>query len=354
MVRVGITHNKKHVLHDYMLKGFPSPENPARVNSIIEHLQKNGVFDGDKYRLVESSRASIVDVLRVHEEGYVESIRKYAAKGGGFIGNDTYVCRDTFQVLLSAVGCANMAGKLVVDGDFDHTFALVRPPGHHAGAESYGGFCIFNNAAILARYLQQVCGLKKIAIINIDAHASNGTKSIFYDDPSVLCISVHQDPATIYPHDGFLNQIGVRPALGYTVNVEMPQECGNREYIKVFDDVVDPILDQFNPGFTIVECGFDAYYKEPLTQMNLSADGYYAIIRKLASKRKLTLLLEGGYHDELGFLSMVVLNALAVEKKFKDDADQISLLTSRRTNSSKQFEEKVVRLKDILSNYWQF
>lgn len=354
MVQVGITYNKDHVLHDYMLKGFPSPENPARVNSIIEYLQKSGVFDGGKCQLVESKRASIVDVLRVHGGEYVDSIRKYAVCGGGFLGNDTYVSLDTFQVLLSAVGCANMAGKLVVDGEFDHTFVFIRPPGHHAGVDSHGGFCIFNNAAILARYLQQVCGLKKIAIINIDAHASNGTQGIFYDDPSVLCISVHQDPATIYPNDGFLNQIGVRPALGYTVNVEMPPECGNREYTRVFDEIADPILDQFNPDFTIVECGFDAYYKEPLTQMNLTADGYYAMIRKLASKRKLTLLLEGGYHDELGFLSMVVLDALSGEKKFKDDADQISLLTSRRTNSSKQFEEKVVRLKEMLSNYWQF
>ena len=354
MVRVGMTYNKDHVLHDYMLKGFPSPENPSRVNSIIGYLQKSGVFDGDNCRLVESSRGSIVDVLRVHGGEYVDSIRKYAGEGGGFLGNDTYVCGDSFKVLLSAVGCVNMAGKLVVDGVFDHTFAVVRPPGHHAGAESYSGFCIFNNAAILARYLQQVCGIQKIAIINIDAHASNGTQGIFYDDPSVLCISVHQDPATIYPHDGFLNRVGVRPALGYTVNVEMPQECGNREYVKVFDDVVDTILDQFNPDFTIVECGFDAYYKEPLTQMNLTADGYYAIIRKLASKRKLTLLLEGGYHNELGILSMVALDALSGKKNFKDDADQISLLTSRCTNSSKQFEEKVVRLKDILSNYWQF
>ena len=354
MARVGVIYNKNHVLHDYMLKGFPSPEKPARVNSIIGHLQKNGVFDDDKCQLVDGTRASIVDVLRVHSEEYVDSIRKCAVSGGGFIGNDTYVCSDTFQVLLSAVGCVNTAGNLVVDGEFDHTFAFIRPPGHHAGVKSNGGFCIFNNAAILARYLQQVCGLKKIAIINIDAHASNGTQGIFYDDPSVLCISVHQDPATIYPNDGFLNQIGVRPALGYTVNVEMPQECGNREYTRVFDEIVDPILDQFNPDFTIVECGFDAYYKEPLTQMNLTADGYYTIIRKLASKQKLTLLLEGGYHDELGILSMVVLDALTGKKNFKDDADQIALLTSRRTNSSKQFEEKVVRLKDILSNYWQF
>lgn len=354
MVRVGITYNKDHILHDYMRKGFPSPENPNRLNSIMEYLQKNNVFDDNKCKLVESSRASIKDILRVHESDYVDFIRKYAEKGGGFPGNDTYVCKDTLDVLLSSVGCVNMAGKLVVDGEFDHTFALIRPPGHHADVKTYGGFCIFNNAAILSRYLQQVCGLKKIAIINIDAHSSNGTQSIFYDDKSVLCISVHQDPATIYPNDGFSNQIGVRPALGYTINMEMPQECGNREYIKVFDEIVDPILDQFNPDFTIVECGFDAYYKEQLTQMNLSADGYYAIIRKLASKRNLTLLLEGGYHDELGFLCTVVLDALSNKKNFMDDADQMYLLTSRRTKSSKQFEDKIVRLKNILSNYWQF
>ena len=353
MTRVGLTYNKNHALHDYMLKGFPSPENKRRLDSIIDYLKKNDdILDGNKCQLFSDASASVEDIYRVHTKEYVDFVKEYADKGGGFLGKDTYVCKESYEVLLQAVGCVLKAGDLVTEDGFDHSFALIRPPGHHAGVDTYGGFCLFNNAAILTRYLQYVKGMKNIAIINIDAHASNGTQSIFYSDPSVLCISIHQDPSTIYPHDGFMNQIGTRPALGYNINMEMPPECGNKEYDIFFENIAQKILEQFSPDLIIIECGFDAYYKESLTAMNLTPEGYYNIISRISNRWKTVVLLEGGYNEDLGLLSSVVLEGLLGEHKFNDNIDKISLLLSRRTKSREQFEEKVKIIKNTLNGYW--
>ena len=204
----------------------------------------------------------------------------------------------------------------------------------------------------LARYLQRVRGLKKVAIVNIDAHASNGTHNIFYSDPTVLCLSVHQDPHTLYPHTGYVNQTGARPAFGYCINMEMPEESGNQEYAIVFDQIVLKMLDRFEPDIVIVECGFDSYYKESLTQLDLTTDGYFNIISSLAEKWNLCLLLEGGYHDDMGLLVEVLLSALVGKKYIEDDVDQITLLASRHTSARSAFNDNLGRLKSVLGLYW--
>jgi len=353
MVSVGLTFNKDHFLHDPLLNGFPSPENPLRLVRIYDYLHDNKLINGNSCQLLDSDPAELSDILRVHSSEYVQDIKQSAETEKKYIGNDVYLCNSSFRVLLQALGCVINAGNMVASGKYDHSFALIRPPGHHASVDSFSGFCIFNNSAILAKYLQEEYDMKRIAIINIDAHASDGTHSIFSDDPSVLCISVHQDPLTSYPSKGFIQEIGFRPALGYNINMEMPPGCGNSEYSIFFDEVVEKVLRQFDPQLVILECGFDAYYKESLSKLNLTVNGYYHIIFKLAKQWNVVSLLEGGYHEDLAVLVEVILSGMQGDQSVVDDVDQIELLASRCANTRKDFNDNLSKLKFILSTYWQ-
>ena len=352
MTRVGITFNSNHHLHDSLLNGYPCPENPSRVRDILEYIEKSGLVDGDKFRFYDASPASLKDILRVHTREYVELIRNCTKDPRQSPGKDVYVCPSSFDVAFAAIGCVLRSGGQVMAGECQHSFALVRPPGHHAGPDSCNGFCLFNNSCILARYLQEVWGLERIAIVNIDAHASDGTFAAFENDPDVLCLSIHQEQKTLYPFKGFIRDIGVRPALGYNINMEMPTESGNPEYSIFYDEVAEKVLEKFDPQIVILECGFDAYYKEPLAKLNLTVDGYYRIIFKLASKWNVVTLLEGGYHDDLGLLASVVLRALAGIDNVEDDVDQIDLLASRNAKTRKEFNNNLSLLKNRLEPYW--
>nr|WP_321498056.1 histone deacetylase [uncultured Methanolobus sp.] len=352
MTRVGVTFNKNHHLHDSLLNGYPCPENPLRIKNILEYLGNSGLIDGDRIRIYDASAASLRDILRVHTREYIELIKACTRDPRQSPGKDVYVCPSSFDVTLQALGCVLKAGDLVISGECKHAYALIRPPGHHAGPDSCNGFCIFNNSGILARYMIEKKGLERIAIVNIDAHASDGTYAVFEADPKVLCISIHQDQKTLYPFKGFIRDIGVRPALGYCINMEMPTESGNPEYSLFYDEVAEKVLEKFDPQLVILECGFDAYHKEPLAKLNLTVDGYYRIIFKLASKWNVVTLLEGGYHDDLGLLASVVLRALAGIENVKDEVDQIDLLASRHVKTRKEFNNNLSLLKTRLGPYW--
>jgi acetoin utilization deacetylase AcuC-like enzyme len=352
MTRVGITFNKNHHLHDSLLNGYPCPENPGRIKNILDYIEKSGLVDDNDIRFYDASPAYVRDILRVHTKQYVELIKACAKDPCQSPGKDVYVCPSSFDVALQAIGCVLKAGDLVMTGECRHGYAIIRPPGHHAGPDSCNGFCIFNNSGILARYLRDVRGLERIAIVNIDAHASDGTYAVFESDTNVLCISMHQDQKTLYPFKGFIRDIGVRPALGYCINMEMPTESGNPEYSIFYDEIAEKVLDKFDPQIVILECGFDAYYKEPLANLNLTVDGYYRIIFKLASKWNVVSLLEGGYHDDLGLLASVVLRALSGIGNIEDEVDQIDLLASRHVKTRKEFNNNLSLLKNRLEPYW--
>ncbi|WP_406657708.1 histone deacetylase [Methanolobus sp. ZRKC2] len=353
MVHIGLTFNENHKLHDPLLNGFPSPESPQRLDRIFSYLSQNGILDNGICSLFKSDPALIEDISRVHTRGYIDLVQSSIRQSVRHLGNDTYLCDSSFEVLLQALGCVIHAGVLVARGTCDHSFALIRPPGHHAGISNSSGFCLFNNSAILARYLQEKLSLKRIAILNIDAHASDGTYSIFSGDPNVLCISVHQDPSTLYPYTCFIKDIGVYPALGFSINMEMPPRSGNAEYAIFFDEIVEKVLKKFDPEIVLLECGFDSYFKESLAQLDLTVDGYYNIVSRLASKWNVVCLLEGGYHEDLGLLASVVIEGLMGKKTIADEVDQVDLLASRHMGTRKIFVEKLSKLKMVLNPYWE-
>lgn len=312
MTKTAIVFAPKYLDHN---PGIGQPESPARLRVIMRELNKSGLLETGKCSLVEPKPASIKDIELVHEPDYVQLVQRVCASGGGLLDlGDTIVSPESFEVALLAAGGAMQAVDLVMAEKFRNAFALVRPPGHHAGPYYALGFCIFNNAAIAAVHLLRRFNLERILILDVDAHHGNGTQEIFYDSDKVLYISLHQDPME-FPGTGFADEIGEGKGLGYTVNVPFPFRINDKIYFKAFNQIVVPIIQQYKPQFILVSTGFDNHYRDPVASLSLSALSYVEIFRKileLASKfcaGKLVAILEGGYN--LRFLGKMAVSVVA-------------------------------------------
>ncbi len=333
---IAFLYNKDHASHDAASLSINTHEKPERLIKAMWYLEKNKVFEDGTCTLIdEFEMADESDLLRVHDESYISFVRSYASAGGGFLGDSTYMTSTSYDIAKMAAGAAIKAGDLLMDNKFSHAFVLTRPPGHHASSQKYGGFCLFNNAAILAKYLQKRRNLGKILILDWDAHAGDGTMEIFYDDPTVMFLSVHRDPHGFYPRKGFSTQTGENAGKGYTLNVEMPEGSGNDEYMLVFDETIVPMISQFAPEIIIFSCGFDAYYKEKNIGLMLDSDAYHQMTTKVRSvfSGPMVFLMEGGYHDFNGQLCHSVLSSLHGNPNPVNDRQEIS---SYKINQQKQ------------------
>jgi acetoin utilization deacetylase AcuC-like enzyme len=293
----------------------------------------------------------------VHEPDYIDLVRRFCKSGGGLLDlGDTVVCPKSFDVALLAVGGAIGAVELVAAEKFQNAFALVRPPGHHAGRYYALGFCIFNNVAIAAAYLLHHFGLKRVLILDIDAHHGNGTQEIFYETNKVLYLSLHQDPRG-FPGTGFIDDVGEHEGRGYTVNLPFPFRTPDKVYLKAFDHVVVPIARQYKPEFILVSVGFDGYYADPVGALSLSAHLYTKVFSKilnLASQScngKLVAILEGGYHlAALGRMTSSVIARLA--------GAPYTLKSKRSWQPSARVVRRAERVLDevkrVQSMFWSF
>jgi acetoin utilization deacetylase AcuC-like enzyme len=213
----------------------------------------------------------------------------------GFFLMDTTVAitPETFSAVLQAAYCALSGAQALINGD-RVTFALTSPPGHHAGNEICGGYCYLNNAAIAAQWLSFS---EKVAILDVDYHAGNGTQQIFYQNPNVLTVSLHADPAFEYPYyGGQAEQMGEGSGNGFHRNFPLPKDTNQTQYLKALDQALRLII-KFNPKYLVVSAGMDTYYREPLGSFKLSQDSIHIIGRQVAGLRLPTLIvMEGGYH----------------------------------------------------------
>ncbi len=213
--------------------------------------------------------------------------------------------------LISAGGAITAAEK-VLSKEVDNAFALVRPPGHHAMLVVHGarGFCNVNIEAIMIEYIRHHFGHKRIAVVDTDCHHGDGTQDIYWNDPETLCISLHQDGRTLYPGTGFIKDFGGPNALGATINIPLPPGTSDEGYLMVLERVVLPILDEFKPDIIINSAGQDNHYSDPLTNMNVSAQGYAKLNEMLSPD---IAVLEGGYSIEraLPYTNVGIILAMA-------------------------------------------
>jgi acetoin utilization deacetylase AcuC-like enzyme len=274
------------------------PENKYRLIYTLRHLQHSSLAQNLTY--ITPLPASKEQIQLVHPLSYINLIEKACQGNQLFLDADTAICPDSFRVACLAIGGVIAGVEAVMKGSFSTSFVLLRPPGHHAEREKAMGFCLFNNIAIGARYLQQRYHFKKILIIDFDVHHGNGTQSIFYADPNVFFSSLHQFP--FYPGTGNKGERGTGKGKGATLNLPLPAGGGDEEYKKAFQEKLLPQVEKFRPEFILVSAGFDAYQEDPLGGMKLSPIGFKKIgrlIREIAEKYcggKVVSVLEGGYN----------------------------------------------------------
>lgn len=287
------------------------PESYLRMAALIPAIEQHGLL-ADLTQLSPTT-ATIEQLRRVHTNELIEYVRQVSARGGGLLDHgDTYVTGESFELARLAAGSCTVAVDQIMTGQAQNGFALIRPPGHHAETDRVSGFCIFNNVAVAARQAQVVHKAKRVAIIDFDVHHGNGTQDIFFEDDSVLFISVHLYAPYFYPGIGGMHEIGVGRGRAYTLNVPLPPYVGDIGYRRVFDELVEPRLKEFQPEFIIVSAGFDAHWQDPLAMGGLSLTGYGEITRKLLAyahdlcQDRILFVLEGGY--QLDVLTTGVVN----------------------------------------------
>src|SRR3990172_2816622 len=282
----------------YLEHGAPGhPENPARLQAIMAHLEESGLLA--RLRRVEVRDAAPEDLALVHGPELVEAVRSMAAEGGGWQDADTYVAPRSYEAALRAAGGGLAGADAVLDGAVASAFCLVRPPGHHATPSRAMGFCLFNNVAVAAAHALERRGLERVAIVDFDVHHGNGTQDAFYSNPRVLYVSTHQYP--FYPGGGYWAETGEGEGEGTTVNLPLPRGCGREEYLRAYREVCEPLVRRFRPQLLLVSAGFDAHLADPLAQMLLDTRGYYEIaslLKALADELcdgRIVYALEGGY-----------------------------------------------------------
>lgn len=206
----------------------------------------------------------------------------------------------TWEAAAWSASCANDAAKLVESGQATASYALCRPPGHHASRDLFGGYCYFNNAAIIAKRARAKC---RVAILDIDFHHGNGTQDIFYRDNQVLFLSIHGDPKDFYPFfSGYAHEEGSGRGKGFTLNLPIPRGCDGQEYLKLLSRKILPTIRAFDPGMLILSAGFDTYEKDPIGAFALKTRDFHVVGELLGKLGLPTVILqEGGYCvNELG------------------------------------------------------
>ncbi|NVM43536.1 MAG: histone deacetylase [Candidatus Lokiarchaeota archaeon] len=338
-------------------------ESHERLIGIMNYIEDKKVLDNPNFKLIESRKATTEQIKYVHEESLINEVKDASevARMTGHIQNldmDTAVSAKTYEASLSSVG-GNLNGiDSILEGEVNNVFASVRPPGHHSNSYKCAGFCIFNNIAVATEYLLREKNFKRVAIIDWDCHAGNGTSDIFYngsENGEVLFFDSHQDGRTLYPGTGFINDIGREAGLGRIINFPMPPRAGDDVNIIFFNEIIAPVCDEFKPEFILISAGFDTHWTDRLTNMGWTYQGpanYLKKIKELAkkyAKDRILITLEGGY--EIDKQAIAVYNCLQVlnnnnqlieEKSKESDKDVLNYVNNK----------VIPNLKDTLKPYW--
>jgi len=274
------------------------PECPQRLVTVCDTLRTQPVA-GTRWATPQPAPRSVIE--RIHAPAYVDRLHELRGTSAR-LDADTLLSPGSIAAAWLAAGAAVDAVTAVISGRARRAVALVRPPGHHAEADRAMGFCLFNNIAIAAAHARVDLGCRRVLIVDWDVHHGNGTQHAFFDRSDVLFFSTHRFP--FWPGTGDLHEIGADAGIGFTVNVPLPVGCGDTEYRAVFDKLLVPVADDFEPELILVSAGFDAHERDPLGGMSMTTAGYGSlsgVVCELADRLcdgRLVLILEGGYDLE--------------------------------------------------------
>ena len=315
------------------------PDHPRRLTRLYECLQVPSIRS--RFITIVPEPASDQELLLVHSPAYLRQVKATAGKGASALSADTLTCDRSFHVAAMAAGGTIKAIRLVLDGSLSHALVLARPPGHHAEQTRAMGYCIFNNVAIGAMAARMVMGLGRVMVVDWDLHHGNGTQHTFERDPTVFFFSSHQFPH--YPGTGHLTETGLGPGEGTTMNVPLIRGCGDGEFLAIYQRLLLPVAQAFEPELILVSAGFDIHAADPLGAMKVSPAGFAGLTRLVLDlarqicRGRVVFCLEGGYNadavadgamamiDELTGRTTTDVNTMAVGA----DADRVASILHR-------------------------
>ena len=286
--------DERFIEHD-----FPGhPEHAGRIQAVWQELEAQGL--ADQLLRIAPERASDQQILAAHSHAHLERLNQIERQERlTRIDADTYALPVSLEIARLAAGAVIGAVDAIASKRAQNALAIARPPGHHATPDWQMGFCLLNNIAIAARHAQSAHGCERVLIIDYDVHHGNGTQDIFYADPALMFISIHQSP--LYPGSGDIGETGSGAGRGMTLNAPLHGGCGDACYERLFAEIIAPAVRRFAPDIMLISAGFDAHWADPLAGMRLSLAGYDGLARgclRLADELcggRIVFVMEGGY-----------------------------------------------------------
>lgn len=347
-----IAFNEKYQQYDL---GEGHPFRGERFENAMKFFDTHGLLSRMGVTVVSPEPASKEDLLRVHEAGYIDRIFRLARECKPY-DVETPVSENILEAALLIVGGAIECGNAVESGKATRAISLGGGY-HHAGRDYGGGFCIFNDVAVLIEYLRAKHDVKRFLVLDHDLHAGNGTSDIYYRDPSVLFISLHQDPRTLYPGTGFVWQIGEGEGEGYNVNVPLPAGTGDEAYLHALNEVFVPLAEEFKPEILITNGGSDPHFADSLGDLGLTVDGFFRLSKlaketadRVCSGRIISMVGSGYNPKVLPSCWYALVAGIACLKSI--DIEDPYEAPKEPSQCRRTVEKTIDELKRLLRRYW--
>jgi acetoin utilization deacetylase AcuC-like enzyme len=371
MEHVGIIYDDVYLTHDTK----NHPENANRLRSTISRLKNLNIYGPQQmnhFQTISPRLATTEEIEWVHPSRFVNLVKTQTKKArtsrnilyldsfGGSMG-ETVASPGTYEASLKATGGNFQGIDSIFNGEINRSFVLCRPPGHHSNIANARGFCVFNNIILAAEYLFRKKKLNKVAIIDFDAHAGNGTEEIL-DTMSlsgeVLFISLHQHPDTLYPGTCYASDIGRGSQKGKTINVTFYPYSGQECIRNTFQQIINPIVSQFAPEFILVSAGYDGHHSDPLTAMGYMDQTYSYMMTEIvklanaSAQGRIQCTLEGGYNLEA--ISNSIANTLSIMAGESSPCEEDDIYVDNVKTLNFLDTHLFPTLREKLTPYWEF